>query len=227
MQEGPQAKYVLDLLGDVVKPARDVDTCSRVPAFATLLLAHDLRAVFFPANFIYPLTSRFLLQRPEIDVSDVPLLYSMLHSGADEWKRERTWMLKFLADAMLGAGAAEWEIFRRRRTWDLLASLWHNDRTVRPGVLDVLVNLTASRHIVTSLVLKAALLAWIEAVLLAPQGDLTRIWLAVMENLVMVADAGKLESATGGEWRAVLGRCLVAIIQHQGLLLALTSDLSQ
>ncbi|KZV73620.1 hypothetical protein PENSPDRAFT_627099 [Peniophora sp. CONT] len=216
MQEGPQTVYILDLLKDTVKQDSNAETCARVPAFTTLLLAHSLRAVFFPANFIYPITSRFLLQRPEVDTSDVPMLYSMLHSGSDEWKRERAWMLKFLADAMLGAGAAEWEIFRRRRTWDLLASLWQNDRAVRTGILDTLVNLTASRHIVTGLVLKSALLAWMEMVLLTPQGELTRLWLAVLENILMVADTAKLEAATGGEWRAAVSRCLGSLIEQQG-----------
>ncbi|VDC04040.1 unnamed protein product, partial [Peniophora sp. CBMAI 1063] len=218
MQEGPQAKYVLDLLKDAVKLDPDTEHYTRINAFTTLLLAHALRAIFFPANFIYPLTSRFLLQRPELDTSDVPLLYSMLHSGADEWKRERAWMLKYLADAMLGAGQAEWEVFRRRRTWDLLASLWQNDRAVRAGVLDVLVNLTAGRHIVTSLILKSGLLAWAEMVLLAEaQGGLERVWLAVLENVLMVADVGKLDAATGGEWRAALGRCLALLVRQQGL----------
>lgn len=216
MQEGPQAKYILDLLKDVVKLDSSSDGCARIPAFTTLLLAHALRAVFFPANFIYPLTSRFLLQRPELDTSDVPMLYSMLNSGADEWKRERTWMLKYLADAMLGAAAPEWEIFRRRRTWDLLASLWQNDSGVRPSVLDVLVNLTCSRHIVTGLILKSALLAWMEMVLMTSRGELVGLWLAVIENILLVADADKLEAATGGAWRSALGRCLVLLIQHQG-----------
>jgi nucleolar pre-ribosomal-associated protein 1 len=140
LQEGPHVRYILDLLQDAVNYAPGAEAPTRIPSFTTLLLAHALRAVFYPANFIYPLTSRFLLQRPEVDVSDVPLLYGMLYSSSDEWKKERAWMLKFLADAVLGAGAAEWDVFRRRRTWDLLASLWQSggsDRALRTGILEV------------------------------------------------------------------------------------------
>jgi len=112
----------------------------RLPSFTTLVLVHALRAVFYPANFIFPITARFLLQRPEIDVSDVPLLYGMLYSSSDEWKKERLWMLKLLADGTLGAGLLEWDVLRRRNTWDLLASLWQSgssDKALRAGVLDV------------------------------------------------------------------------------------------
>jgi nucleolar pre-ribosomal-associated protein 1 len=48
--------------------------------------------------------------------------------------------LKFIADAMLGAGDEEWKVFRRRHTWDLLASLFQSgrqDRSLRNEIFDV------------------------------------------------------------------------------------------
>ncbi|VDB96020.1 unnamed protein product [Peniophora sp. CBMAI 1063] len=42
---------------------------TRLPA-STVLLAHAMRAIPFPANFIQPLTSRFFLQMLELDTSD-------------------------------------------------------------------------------------------------------------------------------------------------------------
>ncbi|KAI0030390.1 ribosome 60S biogenesis N-terminal-domain-containing protein [Vararia minispora EC-137] len=220
-QERPHVRYMLDLLKDSIKYLSDTDTGapSRIPAFTTLLLAHALRAVFYPANFIYPPTARFLLQRPELDMSDVPMLYSMLYSATGEWKKERGWMLKFLADAMLGAERAEWGVFKRRRTWDLLASLWtsgSSDRVLRMGIVEILLNLTCSRHIVTSLVLKSALLAWMEMTLLAPQGDLHFVWLKVLENILMSADSAKLDAVTSGAWKSSIGRCLGALLERTG-----------
>ncbi|KAI0311527.1 ribosome 60S biogenesis N-terminal-domain-containing protein [Amylostereum chailletii] len=216
MQEKPHVQYIFGLLKDSIRRSpQDPATLPRLPSFTTLFLAHALRGVFYPANFIYPLTARFLLQRPELDTTDVPMLYGMLYSSSDEWKKERGWILKFLADAMLGAGMEEWNVFKRRRTWDLLAGIWQGgekDRALRHGVLEVLVNLTCSRHIVTSLALKSALLAWMEMALVTPQGDLRTLWLKVIENVLMVADQDRLESATLGAWRAALGRCLGALI---------------
>ena len=128
------------MLKDALKESPGENTSSRLPSFTTLLLSHALRGVFYPENFIYPLTARFLLQRPELDITDVPMLYSMLYSSSDNWKRERSWILKFIADAMLSAGEEEWRVFRRRHTWDLLASLFQGgggqDRALRNEILE-------------------------------------------------------------------------------------------
>lgn len=73
-----------------------------LPSTTTLFVAHNLRALGAPATFTYPIFSRFLLQRPLLDAGDVPLLYNMLHSDADEHKQERVWMLRFLRDTLRG-----------------------------------------------------------------------------------------------------------------------------
>ena len=119
-------------------PAAPHEEAPRLPVFTTLLLAHALRGIFYPSNFTYPLTARFLLQRPTLDPSDVPMLYSMLYSSSDDWKKERAWIVRFLSDGIVGN--EEWRIMKRRHTWDLLASLFQNeecDRTLRRGVLEV------------------------------------------------------------------------------------------
>lgn len=139
MQEKPHVLYILHLLKDAVKEPPEDEPFLRLPSFSTLLLAHALRGVFYPDHFIYPLTARFLLQRPELDITDVPMLYGMLYSSSDDWRRERGWILRFMADAMLGAGDEEWKVFKRRHTWDLLASLFQGgrqDRTLRNEILE-------------------------------------------------------------------------------------------
>jgi nucleolar pre-ribosomal-associated protein 1 len=138
MHEKPHVLYIFHLLKDTFKEPPEVGPSPRLPSFSTLLLAHALRGVFYPENFIYPLTARFLLQRPELDTTDVPMLYTMLYSSSDDWRRERSWILKFIADAMLGAREEEWKVFRRRHTWDLLASLFQSglqDRALRNEIL--------------------------------------------------------------------------------------------
>ena len=118
----------------------------QLSSFTTLFFAHALRALYSPASSLYPLTSRFLLQRPDFDPLDPPMLYSMLystlegHSGSKEgnWKRERSWMLKFLADGM--RGSRDWAVLQRRHTWDLLASTFQanrHDRVITFGISKV------------------------------------------------------------------------------------------
>ncbi|KAA1478653.1 hypothetical protein DENSPDRAFT_692792 [Dentipellis sp. KUC8613] len=220
MQEKPHVLYMLHLVKNALSEVPHDDAAPRLPSYTTLLLAHALRAVFYPSNFIYPLTARFLLQRPELDISDIPMLYGMLYSSSDDWKKERGWILKFMSDAMLGAGAAEWKIFKRRHTWDLLASIWQSaatDRVLRNGVLEVLVNITSSRRMTTALILKSALLTWIEMVILSSSEQEHTAWLKILENILVTVDATRMESSIGGQWRAAIGRCLQLLMDSTAL----------
>lgn len=136
MQERPHVLHILNLLKNVL--SRPPEDAPRLPAYTTLLLAHALRGVFYPTTFTYPLTARFLLQRPELDINDVPMLFGMLYSASDEWKKERWWIVRLVAEGMIGGN--EWKVLKRRHTWDLLASLFQSeerDLPLRRGILEV------------------------------------------------------------------------------------------
>jgi nucleolar pre-ribosomal-associated protein 1 len=137
MQEKPHVMYILSLLMNTL-PSPSQDPPRRLPTYASLILLHALRAVFYPSDFIFPHTSRFLLQRPELDTQDVPLLYSMLYSSSDDWRKGRMWIIRCLTDGMIGTD--DWRILKRRHTWELLASLFQTlgeDKTTRTGILKV------------------------------------------------------------------------------------------
>jgi nucleolar pre-ribosomal-associated protein 1 len=137
MQENPHVLYILNLLKNTL-PEPSTEPPKRLPTYATLILLHALRGIFYPSSFLYPLTSRFLLQRPELDLSDVPMLYGMLYSSSDDWKRERLWIVRFLADGMVGLD--DWKVLRRRHTWDLLSSFFQSsgkDDSMRNPILEV------------------------------------------------------------------------------------------
>ncbi|KIK54460.1 hypothetical protein GYMLUDRAFT_1022449 [Collybiopsis luxurians FD-317 M1] len=213
MIEKPHVLHILSLLRDALRPAQG-STPERLPSYTTLLLAHALRGVFYPSHFVYPITARFLLQRPTLDIGDVPMLYGMLYSSAEDYgRKERAWIIRMLADGM--QSSADWGVFKRRHTWDLLASVFQSEekeRTLRRGILEVLANLTCVPQAVMSLLLKSSLLTWIEMQLLMPHEDEGLAWLKVLENLIVVTDNAKMELSTGGEWRASIVRCLILLI---------------
>jgi nucleolar pre-ribosomal-associated protein 1 len=82
MQEKPHVLYILAYLKNTL-PFQSDGSVRRLPSYSTLILLHALRGVFYPSNFIYPLTARFLLQRAVLDTSDVPML-SMLYNSSDD-----------------------------------------------------------------------------------------------------------------------------------------------
>ncbi|PPR04905.1 hypothetical protein CVT24_007149 [Panaeolus cyanescens] len=222
--EKPHVTYILNILKDTFQApdTTELSTSSsprRLPTYSSLILSHALRGVFHPSNFIYPLTARFLLQRPELDLSDVPMLYGMLYSSTDDWKKERGWIVRFLSDGMVGSD--DWRVLKRRHTWELLASMMQSaeeDKSLRLGALEFLANLTCNAHSATSLILKSGLLSWIEMQLLqtsASTVDNESIeWIKILENILVVVDPSKLESATSGEWRSIICRCLARLLDE-------------
>ncbi|KJA21610.1 hypothetical protein HYPSUDRAFT_87850 [Hypholoma sublateritium FD-334 SS-4] len=222
LQEKPNVVYILDLLKDLM-PTPTIHSSEyprQLPTYTALLLMHALRAVFNPSNLIYPLTARFLLQRPTLDTADVPMLYGMLYSSSDDhWKKERAWMIKFLGDGMVGS--EDWRILKRRHTWDLLASLFQSadgveDTSLRLGILEILANLTCNAQAATSLILKSALLPWIEMQLLHPKSRTEGVeWIKILENILVIVDAAKVEASTNGEWRTIICRCLMSLLDDK------------
>ncbi|KAL0948883.1 hypothetical protein HGRIS_008999 [Hohenbuehelia grisea] len=212
LQEKPHVVYVLNLLKDALPPPSGGPVI-RLPSYTTLVILHALRAIFYPSNFIYPLTSTFLLQRPELDVKDVPMLLGMLYSSSDGWKKERGWIIRFLSDGMASSG--DWRVLRRRHTWDLLASMFQGDekdRALRSAVLEVLANATCNQQATTALLIKSGLLAWIEMQLPHVQQGEAFAWAKILENISSAVDPRKLDTSTRGEWRVALYRCLALVL---------------
>ncbi|KAJ7044085.1 ribosome 60S biogenesis N-terminal-domain-containing protein [Mycena alexandri] len=211
MQEQPHVVYVLNILRNMLPPP--AEPLQRLPSYTTLILLHALRGIFYPSNFINPLTARFLLQRPALDATDVPMLYGMLYSSSDDWKKERGWIIRFISDGMMSTD--DWRVLKRRHTWELLAGLFQSseqDLTLRNSILEVLANLTCNAQATTSLILKSSLLHWIEMQVLISTTEAIA-WIKILENILLILDAQKLESSTAGEWRFVICRCLSLILR--------------
>nr|XP_019048954.1 hypothetical protein I302_02734 [Kwoniella bestiolae CBS 10118]OCF27884.1 hypothetical protein I302_02734 [Kwoniella bestiolae CBS 10118] len=134
---------------------------TRVPTLTSLFFAHALRSLANPSHFLYPLSSRFLLQRHVFDPTDTPMLYSMLYASGDGWKRERGWMIRFLKDGV--RSEADWRVIRRRKVWSLLATLFSSslDPSFRRSVLQAMESMVSIPAAARSLVLRDGLIVWL------------------------------------------------------------------
>ena len=56
--------------------------------------------------------------------------------------------------------------------------------------------------------------------LLAPREEENLLWMRILENTLDVVDPVKLESATGGEWRTTIGRCMALLHGDTGAYLS-------
>ncbi|KAG8780475.1 hypothetical protein FRC15_009541 [Serendipita sp. 397] len=228
--EKAQTFYIFKMLSRLHKatPANESPTENpRLSTYATLFFAHAIRAVYTPASSLYPLVSRFLLQRPEFDLNDPPMLYSMLYSSLSSdfgkrggnWKRERVWMLRFLADGMVSS--QDWKVLQRRHTWDLLATTYHthsNDGAIKQGVLKVLLRMTQNQRVVTSLVCHSHLLSWasftISGMSRIEDENTVMSWCQALENIVVFVDHERVTKRMGILWRDQLLLCVNKLLNY-------------
>ncbi|RKP24722.1 hypothetical protein SYNPS1DRAFT_23219, partial [Syncephalis pseudoplumigaleata] len=90
---------------------------ARLPTLITQFAAHALKLALTPWHYMYPLVNGFLLQRPRIDLEDVPMFYSLFHAATPDAKRRKQWMLHLLVDGL--REPSDYALYRRRHVIDL------------------------------------------------------------------------------------------------------------
>jgi len=184
------------------------------------MLAHALRGIFYPSHFLYPHTSRYLLQRPELDRSDIPMLLSMLYSSSDDAKKERLWMLRLIRDGL--RSDMDWRVVRRRHVLDMLGSMFEgspNDHSLRSAVMEILVEIASMQNAVTTLIVRHAWLSWVDLQLssLTIRRDEDVLWLKMIHQLSLSANYGQLDKLTDGSWRLDIHGCLRRLLSRESI----------
>ncbi|EIN04336.1 hypothetical protein PUNSTDRAFT_146557, partial [Punctularia strigosozonata HHB-11173 SS5] len=218
MREKAEVTWILCRLRSLVIRGAVEESPPRLPSYISLFLAHALRAIFYPSTFIFPHTARFLLQRPSLDAADVPMLYAMLFSADEEWRRERAWILRFLSS--LGSNREDWDIFDRRRTWELLGSIMQSrtsDIATRNAVIEVLATLTCNQHATSYLIRRRALLSWMSMQTSYLSADERLSWIKLVTNIVRTGRLSALPAATRRQFfEIILGTVTVVLHASNG-----------
>lgn len=213
--------------------------------YTVLLVAYGLRGIFYPANFLFPSVSRFLLQRAELDQDDIPMLLSMLYSSSDVWRKERGWMLRFLRDGI--TSRHEWKLLEKKHVIDMLCSFFEatdrNEHVIRFGILEVslaipfrwvvgrLMNaqvlsaVTLIAGSTTTLIVRSSFLTWMESQIqscVKPEGrgDERSHWAQIIHNIVHSVPTDKIEKLTRGQWQFEINRCIRSLVSQNRTLLS-------
>lgn len=137
-REKEEIVYLLDSVKNLILPSAAFD--ESLPPLVAMFLSHAIQEVGRPEGFSYPLIWRYLLSRPTVSTTDVPLFYNLLYSSSDNARQERLWLLQMLKD---GTHTSEdWRILKRRQVPELLLSLLGNrvvtdDPTTRLAIVEV------------------------------------------------------------------------------------------
>lgn len=140
-----------------------VDPTARLLGVVAAFVCRALRLMLHPDHVpMYPLIARFLLSRPTIDLSDVPLLYSLLHSGSQHHRVERAWILRLLANGLRERD--DYANYKRRHVAELLLTLMGSPLTdvhAARLALRVIVRACAQPSVATTLLTRHGLCAWL------------------------------------------------------------------
>lgn len=80
----------------------------------------------------------------------------------------------------------------------------------------VLLSLSRSQQAMTSLILRSGLLGWIEIQVPESTAEEDYIWCQILENILLVTQVEKLDTATSKQWRPALNRIICMILRRRG-----------
>ncbi|KAG0220462.1 ribosome 60S biogenesis N-terminal-domain-containing protein [Mortierella sp. GBAus27b] len=162
MREKNQLLLLLDTFKNSIIDREDGVAPPRIPAVITTFITHALSSLLRPEHFMYPHVNKFCLQRPTIDLEDIPMFYSMFNSSTEQHRKERVWMLRLLASSL--KTAEEYRLFKRRHVVDLLEAFFNSQLSEplsRKIVIEVLYNATSIPKVSLQLITQSAFLSWL------------------------------------------------------------------
>jgi len=94
---------------------------TKIPKLIGVFLAESLQVVMNPQHILYEKVNTFFLQRPALDLDDIPMFYSLSNSG-EYFEREVDWLL----DIMVAGVHHEMDdvVFRRRHVVEFCLGLY-------------------------------------------------------------------------------------------------------
>ncbi|RUS32619.1 hypothetical protein BC938DRAFT_474885 [Jimgerdemannia flammicorona] len=159
-REKKQILLLLDSLKNAITDCGDhLDPMTqRIPTIITVFVAHAFAILLQPAHFMYPHVNRFLLQRPFIDLEDIPMFYSLFNTSSFNFKKDRVWMLRLISAGL--KCPEDYKLLKRRHVWDIISSFYNSqmaDGITRKIVVEILFNAIAIPTITVELLTHSGL----------------------------------------------------------------------
>ncbi|KAI8800800.1 ribosome 60S biogenesis N-terminal-domain-containing protein [Cladochytrium replicatum] len=146
LKERNQLLVLLEAFRNAIEPSakpnetpHPLSQTARVPTVLTYFVASALTVLLRPDSFMYPLISGFLLKRPILDLTDVPMLYALLYSASDNARKERMWLLRLLASGL--RSSPDYALYKRRHILDTIMGMFESplaDQGTRLQILQVI-----------------------------------------------------------------------------------------
>nr|XP_018667840.1 nucleolar pre-ribosomal-associated protein 1 isoform X2 [Ciona intestinalis] len=135
---------------------------SKISTIMGVYLGRITKLMFQPSEHIYSCIHRYLLVKPELDLTAIPDFYSLFCSSELEYKIERAWILDLIIAGMRDMG--DFHTLERRQLLRILQTFYSSptsDNYTRRQVMQVIKKCCKIRAAVLELVNNQGLLPWL------------------------------------------------------------------
>ncbi|OQS03699.1 hypothetical protein THRCLA_03986 [Thraustotheca clavata] len=135
----------------------------RLPSLLTVFANDAISVLLRPGHFMYPLINAFLLARSALDISDVPMFYTLFNSSSITYRQERSWLLHIIKRGV--RLDIDVDLLQRRHVFAILLSFFDSplaDAYTQDFVLHIISRSVQTPHGSLVLVHKGGLIQWIE-----------------------------------------------------------------
>lgn len=163
VKERNQVMLLLKSLRNAI-PIEKQDEISPIPSLITSFAAQALMILLKPESDMYPMINQFCLQRPILDLEDIPLFYSLFYSNTQDHRKERIWILRLLLNGL--NSIEDYRIFQRRYVAEILITFFPSplaDKQMRKLIFEILFKCSAIPSVISSLVTKSGLISFLKS----------------------------------------------------------------
>jgi nucleolar pre-ribosomal-associated protein 1 len=177
------------LLCEVVETARKTIDQEPLPTVISAFASHAISVLSDPLHQLYPKINHFLSQGPTWEVDKIPLMYKILDeppSLDDAYYQETNWLLTCMLAGL--RSPADMAIYRKRRVFEKLLSIWNNiflAPGIREKILRILFRGTTIEGGSATLITRFSTMTWLQAQVALGTGMSLK---ALMERILESSD---------------------------------------
>ncbi|KAG9238484.1 ribosome 60S biogenesis N-terminal-domain-containing protein [Amylocarpus encephaloides] len=191
-----EAEQIWLLLCEVVETAKKTIDQSPLPTIIAIFASQAINVLNDPLHVLYPKINKFLSQGPTWNIDRIPLMYKILDESPsldDAYYPEISWLLNYMLAGL--RTEADMAVFRNRRVFEKLFSLWNNAYLapgLRDKILRILYRATTIEGGSTTLITRFSTMTWLQAQVALGAGTSLKV---LMERIIETSDKKRV-----GKW---------------------------
>ena len=196
LKESPfeEKEQVWLLLSELTETAKKTISDDPLPTIITSFASHAVPVLIDPLHVLYAKINKFLSLGPTWEITKIPLLYKILDEAPtidDAYYTEMSWLLTYLLGGL--RVTADMDIFRKRRVFEKLFSIYNNPYlgpNLKDKILRLLFRATAIEGGSTTMITRFSAMTWLQAQVALGGGTSLKV---LMEKILETSDQRRVK----------------------------------